>query len=89
MNGFLDDKPIMAKVSWVADEVPLLNSQPEQYGLRAEVPSGDGVTQYFVPWGQVTYLKQEQSAAETGGAGAPPVSIPITPAPPVTDLPPG
>jgi hypothetical protein len=81
MEGFLDGVPVLAKVSFSANEVPLLNGQPTTYGLLAEVRNG-GVVRYFVPWTSVQYLRQE-IPAETPG------EVPVVTAPTGPDLPPG
>lgn len=93
MDGFIDGKPVLAKVTFAEAEVPLLNGQPTDYGLLAEVAVEGGVVRYFVPWTSVAYLRQEQSTAETGGGRppaqpttptptAPPISTPTEPPPP-------
>lgn len=74
MEGFLDGAPVLAKVTWAANEVALLNGEPTTYGLRAEIPlSGGGVTRYFVPWSAVSYLKQDIPA---GAVAQAPVAVP-------------
>jgi hypothetical protein len=80
MRGFIDGKPVLAKVTWAAAEVALLNGEAEQYGLRAETanPAG-GIVRWFVPWAQISYLKQDipdqvfpQPAVVATGAVTPP-----------------
>lgn len=59
MEGFLDTKPILVKVTWADAEVPLLNGEPTSYGLRAETQAENGVTRWFVPWEAISYIKQD------------------------------
>jgi hypothetical protein len=81
MQGFVEGRPVLAKVSWAANEVPLLNGEAEQYGLRAETAAANGtVTRWFVPWSQISYLKQDipvvviaEPAVQPAPVGAPKV----------------
>jgi hypothetical protein len=67
MEGFLDGVPVLAKVAWQPQEVPLLAGKPTTYGLVGDVSNGDGsTTRYFVPWSAVLYLRQVLPAPPAG-----------------------
>lgn len=73
MEGFLDELPLLVKVTWSPDEVQLLNGKALGGGLLAEIPTpgvDGGVTRYLVPWEAISYIKQ---AIPPGASGQPPV----------------
>lgn len=59
MQGFVNDQPIIVKVTW-AGEVPLLSGEALPYGLMAHTQlNGTGITRWLVPWSQIEYIKQD------------------------------
>ena len=66
--SFVTGKPIQAKVSWIATEVPLWAAQLTESGwLLGDFRETDGsITRYAVPPSAVVYVKQSLSAEEQG-----------------------
>ena len=58
MQGMAYDQPTEVKVDFAANPVIVSTWRVNTYGLVADVPSGDGVDRYFVPWSRFAYAKQ-------------------------------
>lgn len=64
MQGFEDSHaPVLIKVSWLANEVQMdgKHAIATEYGVLATI----GAVRWFVPWQQVTYIKQDQAPPQT------------------------
>lgn len=82
MEGFTADRPILVKVSWVEQEIELQSPVQTPEGLRADVPDTEGViTRWFVPWCNVTYIRQRLDAPTQTTQP----TIPPPPPPPIGD----
>lgn len=58
MQGLLYDQPTEIGVTFTPNAVTVSTWRVNDYGLMADVPAGDGVDRYFVPWSQLKYAKQ-------------------------------
>jgi hypothetical protein len=57
MQGLEYNQPTEISTTFAAS-VTVSTWRVNDYGLVADVPAGDGVDRYFVPWSQLKYAKQ-------------------------------